>query len=199
MIHKIAVERGMQFCGRPQNYTNQIIAKGRGIVFAQGNAWEQQRQFASKVFLKLRMKNVSYEKHIIREMEAFTEVIEKQRGQPFDINTYIHASTANVSFTSIIGKYEHIDPLIQSFIRRIEAEARLLPRVSTLLNCLPFLQYIPGDPLQLLTIQNKYQTFENLVKEHVVEPALKMPPEEATTFVEMYIEEIKDLAKGLFS
>ena len=137
------------------------------------------------------MKNISYEKHILREVKAFTKVIEKQNDQPFDITAYIHASTANVVFTSITGKNEHIDPLIQSFIQLVGTEARLLPRVSTLLNCLPFLQYLPGDPLQLLTIQKKYQTFENLVKEHVVEPALKKPSKDGTTFVQMYIKEIK--------
>ena len=74
----------------------------------------------------------------------------------------------------------------------IAREARILPRVSVLLNCLPLLKYIPGDPLQLLTIQNEFQTFEQLIKDHVVDPALKMPPKEATTFVEMYIERIKE-------
>ena len=32
MIYTVAAERGLQFCSRPQNDTNKIIAKGRGIV-----------------------------------------------------------------------------------------------------------------------------------------------------------------------
>ena len=192
MIYTAAAVRGWQFCGRPQNYRNKIFAKGRGIVFASGNAWKKQRQFASNALLKLGMKNISYEKHIIREVKALTEFIYKQRDKPFDIKTCIHASTAKVIFTSIIGKRKQIDRLVQSFIQLVEAEARLLPRVSTLLNCLPFLKYIPGDPLELNTIQNKFQTFQQLVKEHVVGPVLNMPPKEAATFAEMYIEKIKE-------
>ena len=196
MIHKVAVERGMQYCGRPNGYITDIISKGRGLAFSTGNKWKQQRLFADRALRKLGMKRKSYERQIIREVKAFIEVLDKQRGQPFDIKTYIHASAANVVFTSIIGKhYEHDDPLFQRFLQLAEYEVTILPRTSILLNCLPFLKYLPGDPLQMLSLQKEFQMFGEFVNEHVVEPILKNPPKEATTFVEMYIDKIKEQEK----
>ena len=195
MIHTVAARKGMQYCGRPDNYMAEIISKGKGLAFSTGNAWKQQRYFTSKAFLKLGMNRKSYEKHIIREVKAFTKVLENKKGKPFDIKADIHSSAANMIVTSIIGehgKHENIDSLCQSFVQLIAREAKILPRVSVLLNCLPFLKNIPGDPLQLLTIQSEFQTIEELIKEHVVEPVLKTPPKEAKTFVEMYIEKIKE-------
>ena len=193
MIHKVAVERGMQYCGRPKDYITDIISKGRGLAFSTGNKWKQQRLFADRAFRKLGMKRKSYERQIIRKVKAFVEVLDKQRCQPFDIKTSIHASAANVLFTSIIGKhYENDDPLFQGFLQLAANQTKLLPRTSILLNCLPFLKYLPGDPLQMLSLQKQFQTFEKFVKEHVVEPILKNPPKEATTFVEMYIDKIKE-------
>ena len=117
-----------------------------------GKVWKQQRHFTSKAFLKLGMNRKSYEKHIIREVKAFTKVIQNQKGQPFDIKADTHASAASMVVTSIIvkhGKHENIDSVCQRFVPLIAREARILPRVSVLLNCLTFLKYIPGDPLQL--------------------------------------------------
>ena len=192
MIYKVAVERGLQFCGRPQNYTNKIIAKGRGIVFATGNTWNHQRQFASKSFLNLGMRNTTYENRILKEVSSFIGTIEKQEDQPFDMKKHIHKSIAKVVFSSIFGRNEHTDSLIGSFIQLLETEARLLSRASILLNCLPVLGYIPRDPFQLRKIQKAFQTFKNIVKEHVVEPARKTSKNDAATFVEMYIEHVKE-------
>ena len=132
-------------------------------------------------------------KHILREVKAFTEVIEEQRNQPFNMKEHIHASLANVVSISMIGEHEHIDTLRQSFRKLFGDMIKLLPKVSILLNCLPFLKYIPGDPLQLLTLQDEFQSFEKLTKERIIEPVLKNPPTEATTFVDMYIEKNKEI------
>ena len=192
MIHKVAVERGMEFCGRPHTYMNDIL-KGKSLGMTTGNMWKQNRHFASKTLFKLGMKKKSYEKHILREVKAFTEVIEEQRNQPFKMKEHIHASLANVVFTSMIGEHEHIDTLMQSFRKLFGDMVKLLPKVSILLNCLPFLKYIHGDPLQLLTLQNEFQSFEKLTKERIIEPVLKNPPTEVTTFVDMYIEKLKEM------
>ena len=55
MIHKVSVERGVQFCGRPQTYMT-VNSKGKGLSLASGNTWKQQRHFVSKAFLKLGMR-----------------------------------------------------------------------------------------------------------------------------------------------
>ena len=192
MIHNVAAQAGLQFCGRPQTFWTEVTSKGMGLAMSTGNTWKQQRYFASKAFLKLGMKSKSYEKHIIKEVEALTEVLEKQEGHPFDMKKYIHTSAANVVVTSICGKRDNMEPLIQSFIQLFDNKIRMVQRVSILMNCLPLLKYIPRDPFKLVTLQKEFQTFKKLVKEHIVEPILKTPPKEPTTFVEMYIENIKD-------
>ena len=190
MIHKVAVERGVQFCGRPQTYMT-VNSKGKGLSLASGNTWKQQRHFVSKAFLKLGMRKRSYENHIIKEMKELTECIEKQRGQPVDIKPYIHTSAAKVVISSVIGQHNSMDTLIPSFLQLVEDEAKLLPKVSILLDCLPFLKYIPGDPLQMLTMQKKFQHFIEFAKERLIEP-VKNSPNEATTFVELYLEKVKE-------
>ena len=133
--------------------------------------------------------------HIIVEVKALTEAIEKQNGQPTDLKQYVHESAANVVFTSIIGKPDQMHSLRQIIINLMEAEGRLLPKMGALLNCLPFLKYMPKDPLYVRTLQNEYQKFEMLLQESVVEPILRNPPSEATTFVDMYIEKVKEREK----
>ena len=96
-------------------------------------------------------------------------------------------------YTSITGKhYIKDDPLFQSFLRFAVYLVKLMPRASILFNDA---QVPPRGPLQMQTLQKEFQTFQKLLREHVVEPLLKNQPEEATTFVEMYIDKIKEQEK----
>ena len=66
MMYKVAVERGIQYCGRPKSYLSEVMSKERDLGLATGDIWKQQRFFADRALQKLGMKRKSYEKHYLK-------------------------------------------------------------------------------------------------------------------------------------
>ena len=197
LIHKILVQKGIQFCGRPQGFMTQVYSLGKGLGFSSGDDWKKQRSFVTKSLQKLGVMKRSFEENILREYAAFEEIMEKHKSCPFDMQDMLHASMANALFTCIVGKrHEYNDPFFQNLLHRAEVQVKNISRVSILLNCVPWLQYIPGDPLNMRLLQKNYQRFEKDFDEKFLNvdtgKETKGNKGFGITFMDMYMEKIKE-------
>ena len=195
LIHKVLVEKGVQFCGRPQGFMRQVYSLGKGLGFSTGDDWKKQRSFVTKSLQKLGVMKRSFEENILREYAMFEDIMEKHIGRPFDMHAILHASTANALFTCIVGKsHEYNDPFFQSLLHRADVQVKNISRVSLLLNCVPWLQYIPGDPLRMRLLQRNYQKFENDFEERFINVDSAKEAKDyishGNTLIDMYMEKI---------
>lgn len=162
VIQNAAVKKGQLFTGRPQNYLSNVTVAGKGIIFASGNFWKTQRRFIHNSLQDLGFGKSSYENKIIKEVRCFTDILNLQNGQPCDIKEFVNGAVANIIFAIVSGKrHEYDDPVFRRLLLNADVGGKLIMRVSVLLNCLPFLKHLPGDPLQMNTLKTNHTYYVN--------------------------------------
>lgn len=175
LLQKAAVKRGMQFVGRPQRHISNVCREGKGLVFATGEIWKNQRQFISK-YLKTIGPGVARgnvcEAIIQKEVCSLTEYLKEQEGRSFNIGESIKASTANVILSVLIGKHHsQDDAVLRKLLHDVDDSDTVLPKLNLLTSCIPFLKDLPGDPLKFDTFlklfRDFYSYFENIYKERL--------------------------------
>ena len=109
------------------------------------------------------------ENRIMEEVDAFLDKIGRFNGQPFDVADMVHVSTANVTCSVSFGKrYDYDD---KDFIRLTSSISEIASNSSLvgLTMFLPFLQYLPGDPLKLKDNLNSMSKIEDHCREKLNE------------------------------
>lgn len=173
VIHEALVKKGNSFSVRPKSTFHKIIFKNRGIVFSNHNTWKEQRQFAQSALNEFGFNKTgrTMEERITEEIEYFLREIRTYKG-PFDVKELIDLSVANVIAGILFGRRcDYDDVLFQSCLQGVGEAAKLFARSSLLINCFPFLMFLPGDPLGLKKIEKireKPQRFLNkILDEHI--------------------------------
>ena len=161
LINKVLVENGLQYCGRPQDCAAELRAHGSGLIFANGVAWKKQRQFVEKALSTVGIMKRTFEDNIMAEVSELIAVLEKKDGLPVDIHIPLKASVTNAVFAAIVEKrHDYDDPKFLRLLQFTEVENENVSHTGILLNCLPFLKFIPSDPFQTTLLKNNFTIFE---------------------------------------
>ena len=164
IIHKAAVRKGQTFSGRPQNYLSNVTVSGKGIIFTSGIFWKTQRKFVHNSLQELGFGKSSFDEKIRAEVKCFIDVLKELNGQPFDIKDFINGAVANIIFAIVCGKrHDYDDPVFKRLLYNADIGGKLIMKVSVLLNCLPFLKYLPGDPLSMNTLKINHTYYVNYI------------------------------------
>ena len=190
-IQKAAVRKGQLFSGRPGIFINSIVGEGKGIIFAQGEFWKRQRKYTHSSLQEFGFGKVSFEENILREVKGFVDVASAKQGTDFDIREYIHASVANIVF-AIVGskRYEHDDGVFQSLLADAELAAKKALEASVLLNCAPFLQFIPGDPFKLSVLKTTRVKWNTMFSQIITEHKKTIDKNNPRDFIDVFIIEM---------
>ena len=191
LIHKAAVKNGNVFSDRPSDLLNNFIAKGKGVIMSKGRFWKEQRKFTHTSLQEFGFGKTSIEEQIIKEVECFVKVLKEQDGKPYDFKECIHASVFNVLCSMLIAKrFEYDDKVYQHMLHMLDENMKIAMPVSVALSCLPFLQYLPGDPLKvskMLSNMHEMKSFFNdFYEQHNKTIDLNNPRD----FMDIYISEI---------
>lgn len=150
LIQKAAVKQGQIFSGRPKDLISNILGEDKGIAFTEGPFWKRQRKFIHSSLQEFGFGKTTLEDNIMREVTCFADILRQQKGEPFDFKNSIQASVANVVFAIVCGKrHDYNDESYVKFLRAADITAQKIIENSVLVKCVPFLRYIPGDPLQM--------------------------------------------------
>lgn len=193
LIQKAGVQKGNVFTDRPKTFLNNYTAiKGQGIVLASGKFWKSQRKFTQTSLQELGFFKSSFEDKILREVESFITVVKDHKGEANDIQEAIRVSIANVMMSILCSKHHNYgDSWVKTYLERLETATKVLMRSSILLQCLPFLKYVPGDALQVKVLAANIDFFKAYANRLYEE---RMKVDEATRvrdFIDLYINEIK--------
>ena len=191
LIHKAAVRNGWRFSGRPDGLINNVVTKGRGVILASGPFWKRQRKFTISCLQEFGFGKSSFEEQINKEVQYFVNILEAQNGNPFDLTQPLHAAVENVLFVVLCNKrHDYDSEFYQERLKNAELTAQKLMKVSAILSCIPSLQYLPGDLLDINLVKRLYkQTADHLIelyKEHLEEHDENNPRD----FMDMFISKM---------
>lgn len=115
------------------------------------------------------------------------------RGEPYDIASLTQVSVANVVFAIICGKrHEYDDPVFQAVLKNGDEIARRLMKLTVVINCFPFLKYLPGDPLFLKSTAKKSAFYKKFIDNLYCEHMNNFDSENLRDLMDAYLREIKE-------
>ncbi|XP_072019271.1 cytochrome P450 2J6-like [Amphiura filiformis] len=131
-------------CDRPEILKFKKLNGNKGIAFANGTAWTQQRRFTQTTFRSLGVGKTRFEELIAIETDKLIEAIKRYDGAMFDPQDLLLNVSSNVINLAIFGKrYEYDDEEFLRLQRLTKRQAELLVRIFPFM-FLSFLQYIPS-------------------------------------------------------
>ncbi|GLH01594.1 Methyl farnesoate epoxidase [Gryllus bimaculatus] len=178
-----------EFQARPISkfITERSFDRRIGIIFADGEEWQEQRRFAVHQLKDFGLGKSSMEGII---MEEVTELLEEIKDKTLQVSGLFNISTVNVLWGIIAGtRYKHSDPKLQKLMQLLTAFFRSgNPTGGNLRMIFPFLKYI--FPNYMNEIQIASEQLNNFFLEIINEHAQSLDENNPRDFIDVYLIEM---------
>ncbi|XP_038176937.1 cytochrome P450 2C26-like isoform X2 [Arvicola amphibius] len=147
-IKEALIGHGEEFSGRGRVPILQMVLKGFGISFTNGDSWKQTRHFSLITLKKLGVGQRSIENRIQEEAQFLVEELKKTNGSPYDPSFILACAPCNVICSIIFqNRFEYKDQVLVSLIEKLNANFKILSsRWVQICNMFPVLiDYCPGN------------------------------------------------------
>ena len=127
----------------------------------------------------------------MEEIEAFLELLDSYKREPFDLTGILNTSMANNVMSITIGRrFDYDDP---EFVRFIEIMNDLVsnPSLAGLVNFVPSLSKIPGDPFRITPVTKKVDMLFDYFRKQIKEHKETIDDCNIRDFTDAYIKEVK--------
>ena len=186
-IKEALVKHGKWFNGRPKNKTLTGPEGETGIIMSSGEFHKEQRKFLITGLQKLALNSSAIEDRIINEVEYLIDQFHQKCVDAIDVKDMITASVGNVIFGIVASKrFEYDDKDFLLYHERVNENAELVGSASVIVNCFPWMKYLPFDLFKMKKIIQNAET----VKTTLISPICD---EHIATFDENNIRDLVDL------
>ena len=159
-----------------------------GIATTSGSLWKEHRTFALTTLRDFGFGKRSLQDKILEEVEVFIDVIKQEKGKAFNISDYLHTSISNVICSVALGeRFEHTDRKFRDIIHAVTENLNNAD-VTGLLTFLPFLKYIPGDPVNYKGVMSNVDKIIESLKNVVVDHQRDFCHRENTNYLDAYLD-----------
>ncbi|XP_060084088.1 cytochrome P450 2C3-like [Ylistrum balloti] len=191
-LRELFVKRGDVTSDRPDLFSFREITKGEGLVSRSGPEWKIHRTFAIGGLRDFGFGKKSLEGKIMEEVEVFLNVLEEKKGQPLHPESCIQTSVANIICSIIFGKrFEHGDPVFIELVDTVNENMSLVASAG-LLNLLPFLRFVPGDPVGSRKVLNNADRVIKYLYKLIDAHQEEFDAENIKDFIDVYLKEIEN-------
>ncbi|XP_035250980.1 cytochrome P450 2K1-like [Anguilla anguilla] len=130
---------------------------GQGVLFANGKSWKAMKHFCLGSLRNFGMGKAAGEEVIIKECNHFIEVLEKFKGEPFDVEL-LDASVSNIICTILFGdRFDDADPTLREMLAYLKQTIDLISSAEMLLHSVfPWLSWCGG-----LLLRNRSEALKN--------------------------------------
>ncbi|XP_043861561.1 cytochrome P450 2K6-like [Dromiciops gliroides] len=137
------------------------IFEGKGIVFSHGENWKIIRRFSLTTLRNFGMGKRAIEERIVEECQHLIQVFESHQGKPFETNTIMNASVANIIVSILFGnRFNYQDPQFLRLLHLIGENVRLAGGPSIMLfNMFPVLGFLLQDHKTVLKNRDELFSF----------------------------------------
>ncbi|KAL3884073.1 hypothetical protein ACJMK2_030295 [Sinanodonta woodiana] len=196
-IKEALVRRGSQFSERPPNYLLDKIKNGEGVIFTSGPSWRKQRKLSLNFLQDLGFGRTSFEQNILAEVHILLEMVRSTQGHPFDIKKMLRLCVSNVMCGIVFGKrFNHDDRKFFTIIHNFDEDSKALGNASVLMNCFPFLHYLPGDIFNSRMLMSHHAIYLEFFDEIYTAHEATLDRENIRDFMDMYILEMKECVES---
>nr|XP_056705311.1 cytochrome P450 2C29-like [Euleptes europaea] len=182
---------GEQLTGRPITPFVAATMKGRGILFASGHTWKQQRRFSMMTLRNLGLGKKSMEYQIQQEGQHLVESFVSEKGKPMDPTFFITCSVSNVISAVLFGhRFSYDDKTFQSLVQAIGFMFRFMPSPFRIAyDIFPrLMSYLPGPH------QKAFGCLEfghSKAKEEITNHKETRDPLDPQDFIDYYLDQIE--------
>uniref|UniRef100_H9GFQ5 Uncharacterized protein n=1 Tax=Anolis carolinensis TaxID=28377 RepID=H9GFQ5_ANOCA len=184
-------DRAEEFLDRGTTPFFEKISEGKGVGFANGYAWKQQRRLAQVTLAKLGVGKRTMEDKIEDEALQLVEYFASKKGKPFDPTLIMSNSVTNVAYALLFGhRWALEDPNFKKLIKAIEYALSFgLTIFYTLYELFPSLmERLPGPH------KKAFQSTDimlSLIKEEIQKHKEQEPTLEPRDFIDYYMLEMQ--------
>ncbi|XP_042300703.1 cytochrome P450 2C19-like [Sceloporus undulatus] len=185
-IKEALVDRGEEFAARGKLPIGDVVRKGQGIIFSNGERWKHLRRFALTTLRNFGMGKKSIEERIQDEAQYLLEELRDTKGKPFDPTFYLNCATSNVICSIVFGKhfvyndkkFLHIMALLNDSFKVVSSPW------GQLFNAFPsFMSVIPGPHHRIVPNTLKAKDF---ILEEAKEHRATLDPNAPRDFIDCF-------------
>uniref|UniRef100_A0A8C6ZKM1 Cytochrome P450 2J2-like n=1 Tax=Nothoprocta perdicaria TaxID=30464 RepID=A0A8C6ZKM1_NOTPE len=188
MVREALVHQAEIFADRPNIPLLQEIFKGFGLISSNGHIWRQQRKFALSTLKSI---SVSFEEKVQEESRYLVEIIEEEKGQPFDPHYKINSAVSNIICSITFGsRFDYHDSRFQELLHSLAETLLLIGSFwGQLYNAFPLvMRWLPGPFRKIFRHWEKLKCF---VKEVIAKHKEELSLAESGDYIDCYLKEIK--------
>ncbi|KAL3884074.1 hypothetical protein ACJMK2_030296 [Sinanodonta woodiana] len=191
-INEALVTRANVFSERPHNFMLDKIKEGEGVIFASGTSWKRQKKIALHCLQELGFGCNSFEVCIADEAKTLIKQIEQNADVSLNLKDILTTCVSNVMCGILFGRrFSHEDNKFLEVVANFSEDAKYLGNASILMNCFPFLQYLPGDLLRTKTIMEHKKVFHKFYEDLYQSHQLTLDENNPRDFMDLYLIEMK--------
>nr|XP_056705940.1 cytochrome P450 2C26-like [Euleptes europaea] len=164
--------------------------KGKGLLFASGPVWKQQRRFAISALRMLGLGRKSLEHRVQEEASHLVALLSHEKGKPLDPSLPLFHSIANVISAVVFGhRFSIQDQTFRKLMECIEYEAHFfLSPFHLLYELFPgLMRYVPGPNLQAFSCLEFIHSFG---RKEINKHKENKPSDGPQDFIDYYLAEI---------
>ncbi|XP_010003190.1 PREDICTED: cytochrome P450 2K4-like [Chaetura pelagica] len=146
-VKEALVNQADAFAGRPKIPVIEESAKGKGVIFSDGENWKVMRRFTLTTLRDFGMGKKAIEDRVVEEYKCLADTIESHKGKPLEMTLMMNAAVANIIVSILLGKrYDYEDPMFKRLLLLVNENVRLFgsPSVS-MYNMFPALGFLLKD------------------------------------------------------
>uniref|UniRef100_A0A8C3P5I7 unspecific monooxygenase n=1 Tax=Chrysemys picta bellii TaxID=8478 RepID=A0A8C3P5I7_CHRPI len=203
IVKEALIGLGDKFSGRGSMPIFEKSAKGRGIIFSNGEQWKQLRRFALTNLRNFGMGKKSIEERIQEETCFLMERLRNTHGRPFDPTIFLTHALSNVICSIVFGdRFDYEDKKFVTLISLVQENGKLQHApwtavCSGLYSFFPTLMaYIPGPHQRIF---ENAQEFRRFVLERVKMHKESLDPNYPQDFINAFLVKLEQEQKNVQS
>ncbi|XP_062621579.1 cytochrome P450 2C28-like [Saccostrea cucullata] len=190
-IRDIFIKHGDIVSERPDIFATKEIAKYKGVILASGEFWKEHRTFSLNALREFGFGKRSLESKILEEVRVFVQEVQSKNGQPFDMQALITVCVSNIMCSINFGeRFEHNDKYFTSLIKSIN-ENLSNGNIMFVATILPFLRYVPGDPLKIRKALKNVNMVEEYLNKIITDHKQSFDENNLRDFIDVYLKKMK--------
>ena len=172
-----------------------------GIISSSGTHWKHQRTFALSKLRDFGFGKRSFEPSILDEIEYFLRLLEKYKGQSFDIDHLLQTTMANNIMSITVGRrFEYDDPKFRHFIKCADENVKNAAFIGPA-NFVPILAQLPGDFFGAKRIVKSIGAIYDFFREEIKDHENTFDENNMRDFIDVYLCEMRknDTNRDIFT
>ncbi|XP_061173512.1 cytochrome P450 2C28-like [Saccostrea echinata] len=161
------------------------------VILSSGEFWKEQRTLSLNALREFGFGKRSMESKILEEVDVFVHEVQSTNGQPFNMQVLITVCVSNIMCSINFGeRFEHNDKYFTSLIKTINENLNN-GNMMFLASILPFLRYVPGDPLKIRKALKNVDVVEEYLLKIISDHKESFDENNVRDFIDVYLKKMK--------